>query len=90
MDPSITAAKFYSVCISTLIEVTCVSFVDDTSLSATSDFEYDSNLSEKENYVSETEHIVGKPSRLAQHWERLLFTTGGAINFKKSHWYLMT
>jgi hypothetical protein len=90
MDPSITAAKFYSVCKSTLVEVTGVSFVDDTSLSTTSDYEHDSNLSEKENYASETAHIVGKLSRLAQHWERLLFTTGGAINFKKSHWYLMT
>jgi hypothetical protein len=24
------------------------------------------------------------------HWERLLFSTGGAINIQKSHWYIMT
>ena len=45
--------------------------------------------------VSHTEHSVERHlllfqlSSLSQHWEQLLFSTGGAINLKKSHWYLM-
>jgi hypothetical protein len=27
---------------------------------------------------------------ISQHWEHLLFTTGGKINVQRSHWYLMT
>jgi hypothetical protein len=37
----------------------------------------------------EVHHIMDKLRLLAQHWERLLFSTGGAINTQKSHWYIM-
>jgi hypothetical protein len=33
---------------------------------------------------------MGRLRKLAQHWERLLFSTGGAINMQKSHWYILT
>jgi hypothetical protein len=33
---------------------------------------------------------VGQLSILVQHWEHLLYSTGGAINLQKNHWYLIT
>jgi hypothetical protein len=41
LDPTINAAKFVSVCKEILVEITGVSFVDDSSLSMTSDYEQD-------------------------------------------------
>jgi len=34
--------------------------------------------------------VVHRLQRLAQHWEQLLFTTGGALSLQKSFWYLMS
>jgi hypothetical protein len=90
LDPTITAAKFVSACWAVIIEITGVSFVDDSSLCVTSEYVYDPALSDAENMTKEVEHLVSRLVTLSQHWERLLFTTGGAINFQKSHWYLMT
>jgi hypothetical protein len=89
LRPTITAAKFTSVCKAIIVEITEVSFVDDSSLSATSDYVYDPCLTDAVNQWKEVEHLVQKLTALGRHWERLLFTTGGAINFQKSHWYLM-
>jgi hypothetical protein len=72
------------------VEITGVSFVDDSSLSVTSDYEVDNNLSLEDNKILEMRHLVQRLSALSQHWEKLLFTTGGAINFQKSHWYVMS
>jgi hypothetical protein len=90
LDPSITAAKFFSACKRILVEMTGVSFVDDSSLSATSDFVADPNKTTLEDFRAEVQHLVTKLTSLSQNWERLLFTTGGAINFQKSHWHIMT
>lgn len=90
LDPTITAAKFVTACWEVIIEITGVSFVDDSSLCVTSEYVYDPALSDAENMTKEVEHLVSRLATLSQHWERLLFTTGGAINFQKSHWYLMT
>jgi len=90
LDPTITAATFYSACNTIITNITGVSFVDDTSLAATSEYQYDPALLSDQNQQEETRHMVHKLGRLGQHWERLLFTTGGAINLQKSHWYLMT
>jgi hypothetical protein len=89
LDPIVTAAKFVSAYKSIMVEITGVSFVDDSSLSVTSDFVPDTTKAEAENFRTEIDHLVTKLTALSQHWERLLFTTGGAINFQKSHWYLM-
>ena len=43
-----------------------------------------------QNTQQEIASVMTKLRRLAQHWERLLFSTGGAINVQKSHWYIMT
>jgi len=63
--------------------------VDDSSLSVTSDYIYDPTITDAVNQWKEVAHLVQQLSDLGQHWERLLFTTGGTINFQKSHWYLM-
>jgi hypothetical protein len=88
--PLISAATFVSACRDILIEITGASFVDDSSLCVTSKYIIDPNLTEAENRAKELDHLVSRLATLSQHWERLLFTTGGAINFQKSHWYLMT
>jgi len=90
LDLSITAARFYSALEDVVIEITGVSFVDDTSLGVTSTYKHDPQLSMAENWDSKITTLVGWLQCLAQHWERLLFSTGGAINLQKSHWYLMT
>jgi hypothetical protein len=90
LDPTIGAAKFYSVCKSAIKDITGVSFVDNTSLCTTYDYETDPTLLDEANREAAIQHKVCNLSHLAKHWERLLFTTGGGINFKKNHWYLMT
>jgi hypothetical protein len=90
LDPTITAGKFLSVCKDVIVEITGVSFLDDSSLCVTSEYVANHALSPEENRHLEVEHLVSWLASLGQHWEKLLFTTGGAINFQKSHWYLMT
>jgi len=90
IDPTLKVATFISACKSIIVEITGVSFVDDSSLSITSSYVIDPSLTAEENRHREVEHLVTALSALSQHWERLLFSTGGAINFQKSHWYLMT
>jgi hypothetical protein len=65
-----------SACKSILVQLTGVSFIDDTSLGVTQ--------------VHPDDDICVQLSALVQHWERLLFSTCGAINFQKSLWYRMT
>jgi hypothetical protein len=89
MDPSITTATFISICKSIRVESTGMSFVDDTSLCTTSTYIPDPSLSLIQNIQSERHLLLSQLSSLSQHRERLLFSTGGAINLKKSHWYLM-
>ncbi len=42
-----------------------------------SDYVYDSSLTDAVNKRYKVEHITQRLSALGQHWERLLFTTGG-------------
>jgi ribonuclease HI len=90
LDTTISAATFVSACKEILVEITGVSFVDDSSLSATSKYIPDPNLSLEQNRREEVIHLVERLAALGHYWECLLFTTGGAINFQKSHWYLMS
>jgi hypothetical protein len=81
---------FLSACRSVMVEVFGASFVDDSSLGVTSNYQYDPSCSAEVNRAREVAHEAQQLQRLAQHWERLLYSTGGAINMQKSHWYLMT
>ena len=49
IDPSISTATFYSACKEVIVEIKGVSFVVDTSLGVTSDYEQDSTISLAEN-----------------------------------------
>ncbi len=89
LDPTVTAIRFVSACTEIITKITGVSFIDDTGLGATSEYEETPQLSEQENQDAEIRHVVGKLQVLFQHWEKLLFTTGGVINLNKSFWYLM-
>jgi hypothetical protein len=65
------------------------SFVDDTSLGCTSSSQCkteDQNLSSKKDFQSSLSLLT----ELAQKWERLLYSTGGALNLQKSFWFTMT
>lgn len=74
------------------IEVTDVSegFVDDCFLGCTSSYAHNSSLSNEENRLKEEQDMVGGLSQLAQQWERLLLSTGGAICLNNSFWYLIS
>ncbi|MFN9983586.1 MAG: hypothetical protein ACK53Y_26915, partial [bacterium] len=72
------------------VEVFGASFVDDSSLGVTSDYKYDPTLTEAANRAQEVTYVVTQLKTLAQHWERLLYSTGGAITMTTSHWYLIT
>jgi hypothetical protein len=70
LDPSITAAKFFSACRDIIVEITGVSFVDDSSLAVTSEYQYDLSLTDAVNKWKEVGHLVNRLSALGQHWER--------------------
>jgi len=90
VDPSIPIATYVSACRSILVNVTGVSFVDDTGLGMTSSYLWQGNLSDIENRKQDFWHTLSHLQKIAQHWERLLFTTGGALNLHKCFWYLMS
>lgn len=89
LDPAISAATFISACKSVVVHITGVSFVDDTGLGVTSDYEWDDAKSKEDNASDEGKHTVQKIHTLAQHWERLIFATGGSLNLQKGFWYLI-
>jgi len=37
----------------------------------------------------ETNVAINSLHNLVQHWEKLFYPTGGAINFQKSVWFIM-
>jgi hypothetical protein len=67
LDPSITATRYVSVCKSVIVKLTGVSFVDDTGLGVTSDYEWDPALSTEDQQREERLLIVQKLNTLAQH-----------------------
>lgn len=89
-DPTLPKARYISACHSVLVDITDASFVDDNGLGVTSIFQWDAIKSLEENQKQENIHNISGLKQLAQHWERLLFTTVGALNLQKSFWYLIT
>jgi hypothetical protein len=64
-------------------------FVDDSFLGCTSSHIDSQEVSFSENQKNHMVSAVSNLTSLAQRWERLLFTTGGALNLQKSYWHLM-
>jgi hypothetical protein len=89
-DPTLPKARYISACHSVLVDITDASFVDDNGLGVISTFQRDAIKSLEENQKQENIHNILGLKQLAQHWERLLFTTVGALNLQKSFWYLIT
>ncbi len=56
--------------------------MDDTGLGCTSD--------DKESTPQEDTKLIEDLHKLAQEWEWLLFSTGGALNLQKCFWLLLT
>jgi hypothetical protein len=88
--PNMTTAKFLSACRAVFLEVFGTSFVDDTGLAVSSAYQWDPLLPSSEITICNINTVVSQLQALAQHWEWLLFSTGGAINLLKSFWYLMS
>jgi hypothetical protein len=64
-------------------------FVDDSFLGVTSSHSSNSNSTFPESQWQHTTSVLTNLEELSQKWERLLFTTGGAINLSKSFWILV-
>jgi hypothetical protein len=64
-------------------------FVDDAYLGVTSTYLPDDSLSFSQDMEQHHLSATGNLRQLVQKWERLLFSTGGAINLQKSFWVLM-
>jgi hypothetical protein len=64
-------------------------FVDNSFLGCTSSHMDQSNLSFKQNQEEHKTSAIKNLTTLGQHRERLLFTTGEALNLHKSCWILI-
>ena len=73
---------FISACAQFLSERYGDVFVDDSNLGIT-ETEFDPNITLQENIEQQTQRIQRDTKNLAQHYERLLTATGGALNIKK-------
>lgn len=63
-------------------------FVDDSNLGCTSSLPLVSHQVSTADQNLHSLSALGHLQNLAQRWERALFTTGGAINFQKSFWFV--
>jgi hypothetical protein len=88
-DPALSTALFTSACMEVVVQTLGTAFVDDSSLSVTSPYVRDHNNSLHYNHTRDNIATIQSLLTVAQHWERLLFSTGGAINMQKSFWYLI-
>jgi hypothetical protein len=88
-DPELATAFFTSVTMELVVRTLGTAFVDDSSLSVTSTYQQDADIDKTRNACLENTHIIQSLTTTAQHWERLLFSTGRAANMQKSFWYLI-
>lgn len=88
-DPDLATAVFASATMEVVVQTLGTAFVDDSSLSVTSNYQHDNALDMASNMSLENSKTIRSLNTIAQHWERLLFSTGGAINMQKSFWYLL-
>jgi hypothetical protein len=62
-------------------------FVDDAGLGCNLEYPAGSDV---QLIHRSREHLVGNLQSLAQQWERLLFSTGGALNLSKCFWFSLS
>jgi hypothetical protein len=90
LDLTLAKIKYTAVCKTVQSNSNGSAFVDDSSLEVTSTYKHTPALSVDENTAVECQQVIEALRKKAQHWERPLFSTGGAINTQKSHWYLLS
>jgi hypothetical protein len=90
IDTSLQRIKFSSVNNPHQVTELGMSFVDDVSLGCSKTVQDDETLSFEGNLKAKEKDMIKKLTNLSQHWERLLYSTGGGINLQKSHWVLMS
>lgn len=64
-------------------------FVDDAGLGSNTSQDTDEEEDSNHQLGSEPVFIMANLQKLAQEWERLLFSTGGALNLQKCFWFIM-
>jgi hypothetical protein len=89
LNPDIKSAAFHSACRNKSKNTVGVSFLDDTGLAVTSAYERDIGMTPGEDTTEVLQHLLQMFQALSQQWERLLYTTGSAINVQKCFWYVM-
>jgi hypothetical protein len=82
--PSLVRTFLISVCRKNSYKSAATSFVDDSGLGITSDFDREPGDSYNDSRPEEIRSTVENLRRLVQQWERLLYSTGGALNLQKS------
>jgi hypothetical protein len=80
LDPTLSKIIYTSACKTVRMDSNGSAYVDDSSLGITSNYEHDPALSLEENITAECQQVIAALWQKAQHWEKLLFSTGGAIN----------
>jgi hypothetical protein len=87
-DDPIPSLGFQSVDSADNLDNNGESFVDDSNLVSTSSLPQESHHVSSVDQLLQSKLALENLQLLAQSWERALFSTGGAINFQKSFWFL--
>jgi hypothetical protein len=88
LEEPITQLTLVSVDAEVQIDTTGESFIDDTNLGSSSSLNSSPHEVSLVDQRMHCESAVKNLQVLAQRWERALFSTGGAINFSKSFWFV--
>ena len=88
-DPSLKGLLFTSPCGKVCTQRLGDAFVDDTMFGVTADQEQGYVDTSKERTMRQAQQVLSDLTRLSQHYEKLLYTSGGALNIKKCHWNLL-
>ena len=79
LNPDLAHTVYQSVCKRIKVTFTGTAFVDDSALGIILTYQWNDALSPAANQSAEVSHFMRQLRRLAQHWERLLFSTGGQL-----------
>ena len=90
IDTTLRALLFISACCNLAVSRIGDAFVDDSHLGVTSAHEDDPAFTLEENIRLHELRVTEDLGKLAQHYERLLWSTGGALNIGKCSWNLIS
>lgn len=88
-DPQLRGMTFMSPCRTIRTERLGDAFVDDTKFGVTAEHLDGYFEPTPATTQSQVQTVLDDLTRLSQHYEKLLYTSGGALNIKKCHWILM-